>query len=53
VSDHGLPTTRNKVQELQRTLYRAAKADPKMVSSPRSRIGHGGEGCMLSGERHR
>jgi RNA-directed DNA polymerase len=29
VSDHGLPTTRNKVQELQRTLYRAAKADPK------------------------
>ena len=29
MSDHGLPTTRNKVQELQRTLYRAAKADPK------------------------
>ena len=28
MSDHGLPTTRNKVQELQRTLYRAAKADP-------------------------
>ena len=29
MSDHGLPTTRNKVQELQRTLYRAAKADPR------------------------
>ena len=29
MSGHGLPTTRNKVQELQRTLYRAAKADPK------------------------
>ena len=28
MSGHGLPTTRNKVQELQRTLYRAAKADP-------------------------